>query len=252
MANKRNPEAARRKRQRQYQRLQPQIEALYDELCRRFPQTFSRAPQDVHPLQIGIIHELYDRIDAPRQVLRRVMGRYTNQRAYLQALAAGKPRLDLSGQAVEPVSESHRAHAKERLNQQRNWRRASRRSQAAHTTHAATSGATAPQAPATATLSALQAQEGFAPPPAVSAAGTPPMNWSKSITPETIICLECGQSFKQLSLRHLSMHGLDSGSYRTKYGIPRTQPLSARATTERRRQAVQKIRPWEKVQTSRK
>ena len=47
------------------------------------------------------------------------------------------------------------------------------------------------------------------------------------------------------------MHGLDSRSYRTKYGIPPTQPLSARATTERRRQVVQEIRPWEKAPTYR-
>ena len=59
---------------------------------------------------------------------------------------------------------------------------------------------------------------------------------------------ECGESFKQLSLRHLRAHGLDNRSYRTKYGIPPTQPLSSRATTERRRQVVQEIRPWEKKQ----
>jgi ProP effector len=133
MAYKRSPEAERRKRQRQYQRLQPQIDALYGEVFRRFPQTFFRAPQDVHPLKIGIFPELCDRIDVPRQVLKHVIGRYTRQRAYLQALAEGKPRLDLSGQAVETVSDSHRAHAQDRLNRKLNRRRASRRSKAEHT-----------------------------------------------------------------------------------------------------------------------
>ena len=79
-----------------------------------------------------------------------------------------------------------------------------------------------------------------------------PVNWRKSITKHAVTCLECGQSFKQLPSRHLGMHGLDSRSYRTKYGIPPTQPLSARATTARRRQIVQEIRPWEKVPTYRK
>jgi hypothetical protein len=59
-------------------------------------------------------------------------------------------------------------------------------------------------------------------------------------------------AFKQLSNRHLVAHGLDRRSYRVKYGIPRTQPLAARVTTERRRQAVQKSRPWEKAPAYRK
>jgi sRNA-binding protein len=251
MAYKRKPEAERRKRQRQYQRLQPQIETLYDEVFRRFPQTFFRAPQDVHPLKIGIFPELCDQIDAPRQVLKYVIGRYTSRRAYLQALAEGKPRLDLSGQAVETVSDSHRAHAQERLNRKLKRRRASRRSKAKPTVHEATSGAPASQALVAATLSTLPAQEAFAPPPAASASGPLPMNGCQSITTETITCLECGQAFKQLSIRHLGRHGLDTRSYRTKYGIPPSQPLAARATTERRRQRVREIRPWEKRSASR-
>jgi predicted transcriptional regulator len=73
------------------------------------------------------------------------------------------------------------------------------------------------------------------------------VNWKKSITKYAITCLECGQSFKQLSLRHLSQHGLDSWSYRVKYGIPRTQPLSAKATTAKRREIAQAIKPWERT-----
>jgi hypothetical protein len=65
-------------------------------------------------------------------------------------------------------------------------------------------------------------------------------------------CLECGHAFKQLSIRHLRQHGLDARSYRTKYGIPRSQPFAARATTARRRQVVQEARPWEKSPTYRK
>jgi predicted transcriptional regulator len=98
-----------------------------------------------------------------------------------------------------------------------------------------------------ATLTALKAQEEsgvFAPAPVSE---TVPVDWRKSITKHAVTCLACGRAFKQLSLRHLGMHGLDSGSYRTRYGIPRTQPLSARDTTARRRQVVQEIRPWEKA-----
>jgi sRNA-binding protein len=239
MVYKRNPEAERRRRQRQYQRLQPQIDAFYDEVFRRFPQTFFRAPQDVQPLKIGIFPELCDRIDAPRQVLKHVIRRYTRQRAYLQALAAGKPRLDLSGQAVETVSDSHRAHAQERLNRKLNQRRASRQRKAAHTAHEAPPPTTSSQAPAADALAA-------------STSGAPQMSGCKSIATETITCLECGHTFKQLSSRHLGRHGLDTRSYRVKHGIPPSQPLAARATTERRRQLMREIRPWEKAPAYRK
>ena len=103
-----------------------------------------------------------------------------------------------------------------------------------------------------ATLTALEVQEESgtaAPAPASRAA---PVYWRKSITKHAVTCLECGQAFKQLSGRHLSMHGLESGSYRTKYGIPYTQPLAAQATTMRRRQVVQEVRPWEQSPTYRK
>jgi hypothetical protein len=71
----------------------------------------------------------------------------------------------------------------------------------------------------------------------------------KSITKQTVTCLACGASFKQLSVRHLRAHGLDARSYRVKYGMPPRQPLSARAVTALRKQIVQRSRPWEKAPT---
>ena len=74
-------------------------------------------------------------------------------------------------------------------------------------------------------------------------------NWKRSIKKYTIECLECGASFKQLSVRHLKEHELNARSYRMKYGIPRTQPLSAKDTTAMRKKIVQQSRPWEKAPT---
>ena len=73
------------------------------------------------------------------------------------------------------------------------------------------------------------------------------VNWKSSITRHSVRCLECGETFKQLSLRHLSAHDLDPRSYRVKYNIPRTQSLSAREVTARRRALAQQIRPWEQA-----
>ncbi len=72
-----------------------------------------------------------------------------------------------------------------------------------------------------------------------------PVDWKPSITRHSIRCLECGETFQQLSLRHLRVHDLDPRSYRVKYNIPRTQALSARDVTARRRELAQQIRPWE-------
>jgi len=74
-----------------------------------------------------------------------------------------------------------------------------------------------------------------------------PVHWKKSITKHRVTCLECRASFKQLSVRHLKEHNLDGRSYRGKYKIPRTQPLAAKETTSRRKEIVQRSRPWEKA-----
>jgi len=74
-----------------------------------------------------------------------------------------------------------------------------------------------------------------------------PSDWRQSITRYSVTCLECGRTFKQLSYKHLRQHDLDGRSYRTKYGIPRTQPLSARVTTARRRQIMLETKPWERA-----
>jgi predicted transcriptional regulator len=98
-------------------------------------------------------------------------------------------------------------------------------------------------------LRALQDQENANGSVAVVTPETPlkPVNWRKSITKHMVTCLACGASFKQLSVRHLKEHGLDGKSYRIKYGIPRTQSLAAKEITLRRKEMVQRSRPWEKA-----
>ncbi|WP_089939341.1 MucR family transcriptional regulator [Candidatus Entotheonella palauensis] len=66
-------------------------------------------------------------------------------------------------------------------------------------------------------------------------------DWQRSITKHAVICMECGDTFRQLSSRHLRRHDLDARSYRRKYGIPRTQPLSSHRATARRRKLARQI-----------
>ncbi len=73
------------------------------------------------------------------------------------------------------------------------------------------------------------------------------IDWKSSIRRDSISCLVCGETFKQLSTRHLKRHDLDPKSYREQFGIPKTQKLSAKDLTRRRREIVQQIRPWEQT-----
>ncbi len=65
----------------------------------------------------------------------------------------------------------------------------------------------------------------------------------KSVTPDAIICLEDGQSFKSLK-RHLSSkYGLTPEQYRTKWGLPADYPMVAPAYAEAR-SALAKSMAW--------
>jgi len=112
-----------RKRRRQYERLLPQINALYDDLHQRYPRTFVRDPEQMHPLKIGIAHDLRACVETPWRVLHYALRRYTTRPAYLRSLIAQKPRLDLCGQAVGTVTHDEREAAKVQLNQWKKRRR---------------------------------------------------------------------------------------------------------------------------------
>lgn len=75
---------------------------------------------------------------------------------------------------------------------------------------------------------------GGEPEPAPPAALVPTVAIRKSVTPDAIICLEDGQSFKSLK-RHLSSKfGMTPAEYRTKWGLPADYPMVAPAYSEAR------------------
>lgn len=62
----------------------------------------------------------------------------------------------------------------------------------------------------------------------------PSVSIRKSVTPDAIICLEDGKSFKSLK-RHLSSkYGLTPEQYRAKWGLPTDYPMVAPAYAEAR------------------
>lgn len=68
-----------------------------------------------------------------------------------------------------------------------------------------------------------------------------------SIQQDRIICLECGQRFRQISHTHLSIHGLTPREYRKKYRLLAKQPLTARSLTEKRKQRAKETGLGEKL-----
>ena len=68
----------------------------------------------------------------------------------------------------------------------------------------------------------------------------------KSIKEKSITCLECGKSFKILSKRHLSLHGLTPEEYRKKYGMKKGTALVCKALIRERRKKMETMQLWEK------
>ncbi|MCF8085752.1 MAG: MucR family transcriptional regulator [Desulfohalobiaceae bacterium] len=74
----------------------------------------------------------------------------------------------------------------------------------------------------------------------------PAVDPKKAIREKSVICLECGKSFKILSKRHLATHGLTPQEYKEKWGFKKTQTLVAKALSRQRRKKMQEIQLWKK------
>ena len=68
----------------------------------------------------------------------------------------------------------------------------------------------------------------------------------KSIKEQSIVCLECGNSFKILTKKHLLSHGLDADAYREKWGIKRNTPLVCKSLQRERRKKMKSMKLWER------
>jgi predicted transcriptional regulator len=67
---------------------------------------------------------------------------------------------------------------------------------------------------------------------------SPAVDPKRSVTPNTITCLEDGKKFKSMA-RHLSSaHGMTPQQYREKWGLPPTYPMVSKKHSERRSAAA--------------
>ena len=86
------------------------------------------------------------------------------------------------------------------------------------------------------------AAEGVAPAVATEAAVDP----KNAIREKSVICCECGKSFKVLTKRHLATHGLTPEQYKEKYGYKKGTSLVAKSLARERRKTMQGMKLWEK------
>lgn len=87
---------------------------LLDELRERYPKAFPTDPEAVMPLML-YVHKVLIRAGYLQGAVSAALRGYVNSPAYLQALAAGKPRVNLDGEPVGFVSEAHQADAQARI-----------------------------------------------------------------------------------------------------------------------------------------
>ena len=66
----------------------------------------------------------------------------------------------------------------------------------------------------------------------------------RSIKENSIICLECGRSFRVLTIRHLRTHGLDARTYKEKYGFKKNTPVACKSLIRVRSKKMYDMRLW--------
>jgi predicted transcriptional regulator len=70
---------------------------------------------------------------------------------------------------------------------------------------------------------------------------TPAVPIRKSVTPDSIICLECGQKMKMLR-RHLATdHGMSVDNYRAKWDLPAEYPMVAPSYAQTRSKLAKQL-----------
>ncbi len=91
----------------------PSARTLLKQLQQQFP-----AFRDCLPLAIGIDKQILARLpDLDRKTMRTALGIHTGSLRYLRAMEKATVRFDLDGTAGAEVTDTHRAHAKETLQQ---------------------------------------------------------------------------------------------------------------------------------------
>jgi len=74
----------------------------------------------------------------------------------------------------------------------------------------------------------------------------PSVDPKKAIREKTVICLECGKSFKVLTKRHLETHGLTAAEYKEKWGYSKKTSLVCKGLARERRKKMAEMELWKR------
>jgi len=74
----------------------------------------------------------------------------------------------------------------------------------------------------------------------------PAVEPKKAIREKSIICLECGKSFKVLTKRHLATHDLTPLEYKEKWGYTKKTSLVCKGLARERRKKMAEMKLWER------
>jgi predicted transcriptional regulator len=67
---------------------------------------------------------------------------------------------------------------------------------------------------------------------------------NKGIRANSVLCLECGKTFKLITTRHLASHGLTPAEYREKYGFKRKEALVCKNLQKVRKEKMKSMQLW--------
>lgn len=84
--------------------------------------------------------------------------------------------------------------------------------------------------------------------PAEVEAAAPAVDPKKAIKESSIVCCECGKSFKILTKKHLLTHGLTPEQYREKYGYKKGAALACKSLVRERRKKMKDMQLWTRRQ----
>jgi predicted transcriptional regulator len=74
----------------------------------------------------------------------------------------------------------------------------------------------------------------------------PDIDPKNAIREKSVICLECGKTFKVLTKRHLSTHGVTPAEYKEKWGYKKGTALIAKGLARDRKKKMQEMKLWER------
>ena len=74
----------------------------------------------------------------------------------------------------------------------------------------------------------------------------PAVDPKKAIREKSVVCLECGKTFKVLTKKHLATHGLTPEEYKEKWGFKKNQPLIAKGLARERKKKMNEMQLWKR------